>query len=145
MSETISNPNQPRRPHGNAASQGASMLRNGLVEKRKLVDGPGRVASKGLPRLARFSTLRTMRLPPASCRWHPGCCCSVRQHGEMNPLHQVSRREEQGASTLSIADRTAPGWNDLPENFRDLGGRSLRPNNRVALLDRGNLPSARKL
>jgi regulator of CtrA degradation len=33
-------------------------------------------------------------------------------------------------------DRNAPGWNDLPESFRDLIERSLRLQNRVALLDR---------
>ncbi len=33
-------------------------------------------------------------------------------------------------------DRTAPGWGDLPEGFRDLIDRSLRLQNRVAILDR---------
>jgi regulator of CtrA degradation len=33
-------------------------------------------------------------------------------------------------------DRNAPGWGDLPESFRDLVERSLRLQNRIALLDR---------
>ena len=36
----------------------------------------------------------------------------------------------------ALADAAAPGWNDLPEAFRDLVERSLRLQNRIALLDR---------
>ena len=33
-------------------------------------------------------------------------------------------------------DRSAPGWDDLPDGFRDLVERSLRLQARVALLDK---------
>jgi regulator of CtrA degradation len=56
-------------------------------------------------------------------------------NGEMTRDQVLSEKSKVRLDSFNV-DRNAPGWNDLPESFRDLIERSLRLQNRVALLDR---------
>jgi regulator of CtrA degradation len=56
-------------------------------------------------------------------------------NGEMSRDQVLSEKSKVRLDGFNV-DRAAPGWNDLPEAFRDLVERSLRLQNRIALLDR---------
>ena len=56
-------------------------------------------------------------------------------NGEMSRDQVLSEKNKVRLDSFNV-DKTAPGWHDLPEAFRDLIERSLRLQNRVALLDR---------
>ena len=56
-------------------------------------------------------------------------------NGEMSRDQVISEKSKVRLDGFNV-DRQAPGWNDLPEAFRDLVERSLRLQNRIALLDR---------
>jgi len=56
-------------------------------------------------------------------------------NGEMTREQVVSEKKKVRLESFNV-DRNAPGWSDLPENFRDLVDRSVRLQNRVAVLDR---------
>ncbi len=56
-------------------------------------------------------------------------------NGEMTRDQVLSEKNKVRLDSFNV-DRNAPGWNDLPESFRDLIERSLRLQNRIALLDR---------
>jgi len=56
-------------------------------------------------------------------------------NGEMSRDQVLSEKSKVRLDGFNV-DRNAPGWLDLPESFRDLVERSLRLQNRVALLDR---------
>jgi regulator of CtrA degradation len=56
-------------------------------------------------------------------------------NGEMSRDQVLAEKNKVRLDGFNV-DRTAPGWSDLPESFRDLVERSLRLQNRVALLDR---------
>ncbi len=56
-------------------------------------------------------------------------------NGEMTRDQVLNEKNKVRLDNFNV-DRNAPGWNDLPESFRDLVERSLRLQNRVALLDR---------
>ena len=47
----------------------------------------------------------------------------------------VNEKKKVRLDTFNI-DRSAPGWSDLPGDFRDLVEKSMRLQNRVAVLDR---------
>jgi regulator of CtrA degradation len=56
-------------------------------------------------------------------------------NGEMSKDQVLAEKNKVRLDGFNV-DRNAPGWNELPEGFRDLVERSLRLQNRVALLDR---------
>ena len=56
-------------------------------------------------------------------------------NGEMSRDQVLSEKNKVRLDGFNV-DRNAPGWHDLPEGFRDLVERSLRLQNRIALLDR---------
>ena len=110
----------------------------GLVEETaSYLDGPGRAASKVLPRMAseRYAAesmgLTTRLMQMAS--WL--LLQRAVNNGEMSREQVISEKSKVRLDSFNV-DRSAPGWNDLPDSFRDLIERSLRLQNRVALLDR---------
>jgi regulator of CtrA degradation len=56
-------------------------------------------------------------------------------NGEMTRDQVVSEKKKVRLDTFSV-DRAAPGWNELPLAFRELIEKSVRLQNRVAVLDR---------
>jgi regulator of CtrA degradation len=56
-------------------------------------------------------------------------------NGEMSRDQVMSEKSKVRLDSFNV-DKSAPGWAELPESFRDLIERSLRLQNRVALLDR---------
>jgi regulator of CtrA degradation len=56
-------------------------------------------------------------------------------NGEMNRDQVLAEKNKVRLDSFNC-DRTAQGWSDLPDAFKDLVERSLRIQNRVALLDR---------
>ena len=56
-------------------------------------------------------------------------------NGEMSRDQVLAEKNKVRLDGFNV-DRNAPGWGDLPESFRDLVERSLRLQNRIALLDR---------
>ncbi|MNY65565.1 hypothetical protein D3C86_2028510 [compost metagenome] len=56
-------------------------------------------------------------------------------NGEMSRDQVMSEKSKVRLDSFNV-DKAAPGWAELPESFRDLIERSLRLQNRVALLDR---------
>ena len=56
-------------------------------------------------------------------------------NGEMSRDQVMAEKNKVRIESFTV-DASAPGWDDLPETFRDLVARSLRLQARVALLDR---------
>ena len=102
----------------------------GLVEETAAyLDGPGRAAAKVLPRQASvLYAAESMRLTTRLMQMASWLLLQrAVNNGEMSRDQVLSEKSKV---------RAAPGWNDLPEAFRDLVERSLRLQNRIALLDR---------
>ena len=110
----------------------------GLVEETaNYLDGPGRAASKGLPRLAGvLYAAESMRLTTRLMQMASWLLLQrAVNNGEMNRDQVLAEKNKVRLDSFNC-DRSAQGWNDLPEEFKDLVERSLRIQNRVALLDR---------
>lgn len=110
----------------------------GLVEETAAyLDGPGRAASKVLPRMASvLYAAESMRLTTRLMQMASWLLLQrAVNNGEMNRDQVLSEKNKVRLDSFNV-DRAAPGWNDLPEGFRDLIDRSLRLQNRVAILDR---------
>ncbi|MEA3533634.1 DUF1465 family protein [Rhizobium sp. CC-YZS058] len=110
----------------------------GLVEETaSYLDGPGRAASKVLPRMASvLYAAESMRLTTRLMQMASWLLLQrAVNNGEMTRDQVLSEKNKVRLDSFNV-DRTAPGWNELPEGFRDLIDRSLRLQNRVALLDR---------
>lgn len=110
----------------------------GLVEETaNYLDGPGRTASKALPRLAAvLYAAESMRLTTRLMQMASWLLLQrAVNNGEMNRDQVMAEKSKVRLDSFNC-DRTAPGWSDLPETFRDLVERSLRIQNRVAILDR---------
>ena len=110
----------------------------GLVEETaNYLDGPGRAASKGLPRLAGvLYAAESMRLTTRLMQMASWLLLQrAVNNGEMNRDQVLAEKNKVRLDSFNC-DRSAPGWSDLPEEFKDLVERSLRIQNRVALLDR---------
>lgn len=110
----------------------------GLVEETaNYLDGPGRTASKALPRMAAvLYAAESMRLTTRLMQMASWLLLQrAVNNGEMSREQAVSEKTKVRLDSFNC-DRSAPGWNDLPETFRDLVERSLRLQNRVAIIDR---------
>jgi regulator of CtrA degradation len=93
-------------------SEGMSLVE----ETAAYLDGPGRTAR--LMQMASWLLLQR-----------------AVNNGEMSRDQVLSEKSKVRLEGFNV-DRNAPGWHDLPEGFRDLVERSLRLQNRVAILDR---------
>ncbi len=110
----------------------------GLVEETaSYLDGPGRQAAKVLPRMASvLYAAESMRLTTRLMQMASWLLLQrAVNNGEMTRDQVLSEKSKVRLDGFNV-DRAAPGWNELPESFRDLVERSLRLQNRVALLDR---------
>ena len=110
----------------------------GLVEETaSYLDGVGRQASKVLPRMASvLYAAESMRLTTRLMQMASWLLLQrAVNNGEMSRDQVLSEKNKVRLNSFNV-DKTAPGWNDLPEAFRDLVERSLRLQNRIALLDR---------
>lgn len=110
----------------------------GLVEETaNYLDGPGRAASKDLPRLAGvLYAAESMRLTTRLMQMASWLLLQrAVNNGEMNRDQVLAEKNKVRLDSFNC-DRSAQGWSDLPEEFKDLVERSLRIQNRVALLDR---------
>ncbi|MDO9415147.1 protease adaptor protein RcdA [Pararhizobium sp.] len=110
----------------------------GLVEETATyLDGPGRTASKVLPRMASvLYAAESMRLTTRLMQMASWLLLQrAVNNGEMSRDQVLSEKSKVRLDSFNV-DKSAPGWLDLPESFRDLIERSLRLQNRVALIDR---------
>ncbi len=106
----------------------------GLVEETaSYLDGPGRTAAKVLPRMASvLYAAESMRLTTRLMQMASWLLLQrAVNNGEMSREQVLSEKSKVRLDSFNV-DRSAPGWNDLPESFRDLIERSLRLQNRVA-------------
>lgn len=110
----------------------------GLVEETaSYLDGPGRIASKDLPRMASILyAAESMRLTTRLMQIASWLLLQrAVNNGEMTRDQVLAEKSKVRIESFE-ADTSAPGWNDLPETFRDLVARSLRLQGRVSMLDR---------
>jgi regulator of CtrA degradation len=108
-----------------------------VEETASYLDGAGRAASKVLPRMASILyAAESMRLTTRLMQMASWLLLQrAVNNGEMSRDQVLSEKSKVRLDSFNV-DRNAPGWSDLPEGFRDLVERSLRLQNRVALLDR---------
>jgi regulator of CtrA degradation len=108
-----------------------------VEETASYLDGPGRAASKVLPRLASvLYAAESMRLTTRLMQMASWLLLQrAVNNGEMTREQVIAEKSKVRLDSFNV-DRSAPGWNDLPESFRDLVERSLRLQKRVSLLDR---------
>lgn len=123
-----------------ASSQFKALYSEGMAlveETASYLDGPGRAASKVLPRMASvLYAAESMRLTTRLMQMASWLLLQrAVNNGEMSRDQVLSEKSKVRLDGFNV-DRQAPGWNDLPETFRDLVERSLRLQNRIALLDR---------
>ncbi|MBW6421566.1 DUF1465 family protein [Rhizobium sp. XQZ8] len=123
-----------------ASSQFKALYSEGMAlveETAGYLDGPGRAASKVLPRMASvLYAAESMRLTTRLMQMASWLLLQrAVNNGEMSREQVLSEKNKVRLDGFNV-DRNAPGWLDLPEGFRDLVERSLRLQNRVALLDR---------
>ncbi|KKX30423.1 DUF1465 family protein [Rhizobium sp. LC145] len=108
-----------------------------VEETASYLDGTGRAASKVLPRMASvLYAAESMRLTTRLMQMASWLLLQrAVNNGEMSREQVLSEKSKVRLDGFNV-DRSAPGWLDLPEGFRDLVERSLRLQNRIALLDR---------
>ncbi len=110
----------------------------GLVEETaNYLDGDGRNAAKVLPRMASvLYAAESMRLTTRLMQMASWLLLQrAVNNGEMTREQVVAEKSKVRLDGF-VCDRSAPGWNDLPEKFKDLVERSLRLQTRVSLLDK---------
>ncbi|MDI7860555.1 DUF1465 family protein [Rhizobiaceae bacterium n13] len=123
-----------------ASTQFKTLYSEGMAlveETASYLDGNGRAASKVLPRMASvLYAAESMRLTTRLMQMASWLLLQrAVNNGEMTREQVLAEKSKVRLDSFNV-DRNAPGWNDLPESFRDLIERSLRLQNRVALLDR---------
>ncbi len=123
-----------------ASTQFKTLYSEGMAlveETAAYLDGNGRAASKVLPRMASvLYAAESMRLTTRLMQMASWLLLQrAVNNGVMSRDQVVAEKTKVRLDSFNV-DRNAPGWNDLPESFRDLIERSLRLQNRVALLDR---------
>jgi Uncharacterized protein conserved in bacteria len=123
-----------------ASSQFKALYAEGMAlveETASYLDGPGRTASKVLPRVASvLYAAESMRLTTRLMQMASWLLLQrAVNNGEMSRDQVLAEKNKVRLDGFNV-DKNAPGWLDLPEGFRDLVERSLRLQNRVALLDR---------
>ena len=126
--------------HAASSSQFKALYSEGMAlveETASYLDGPGRTASKALPRMASvLYAAESMRLTTRLMQIASWLLLQrAVNNGEMTRDQVVSEKKKVRLDQFNV-DRAAPGWNDLPEGFRDLVEKSMRLQNRVAILDR---------
>ncbi|RWX79027.1 DUF1465 family protein [Neorhizobium lilium] len=123
-----------------SSSQFKALYTEGMTlveETASYLDGTGRAASKVLPRMASvLYAAESMRLTTRLMQMASWLLLQrAVNNGEMSRDQVISEKSKVRLDGFNV-DRTAPGWLDLPEGFRELVERSLRLQNRIALLDR---------
>ena len=123
-----------------SSSQFKSLYTEGMSlveETASYLDGNGRAAAKVLPRMASvLYAAESMRLTTRLMQMASWLLLQrAVNNGEMTRDQVLNEKRKVRLVSFNV-DKNAPGWNDLPEAFRDLIERSLRLQNRVALLDR---------
>ncbi|MGR8962626.1 protease adaptor protein RcdA [Rhizobium leguminosarum] len=123
-----------------ASSQFKALYAEGMSlveETAAYLDGQGRAASKVLPRMASvLYAAESMRLTTRLMQMASWLLLQrAVNNGEMSRDQVLAEKNKVRLDGFNV-DRAAPGWGDLPESFRDLVERSLRLQNRIALLDR---------
>ncbi|MBY5466879.1 protease adaptor protein RcdA [Rhizobium leguminosarum] len=123
-----------------ASSQFKALYAEGMSlveETAAYLDGQGRAASKVLPRMASvLYAAESMRLTTRLMQMASWLLLQrAVNNGEMSRDQVLAEKNKVRLDGFNV-DRAAPGWSDLPESFRDLVERSLRLQNRIALLDR---------
>ena len=126
--------------HAAASSQFKAIYAEGMglvEETAAYLDGAGRTAAKVLPRMASvLYAAESMRLTTRLMQMASWLLLQrAVNNGEMSRDQVLAEKNKVRLDGFNV-DRNAPGWNDLPEAFRDLVERSLRLQNRIALLDR---------
>lgn len=126
--------------HAAASAQFKATYSEGMnlvEETAAYLDGPGRAAAKVLPRMASvLYAAESMRLTTRLMQMASWLLLQrAVNNGEMTRDQVISEKNKVRLDGFNV-DRHAPGWNDLPEAFRELVERSLRLQNRIALLDR---------
>ena len=126
--------------HAASSNQFKGLYQEGMAlveETASYLDGIGRQASKVLPRMASvLYAAESMRLTTRLMQMASWLLLQrAVNNGEMNREQVLSEKNKVRLDSFNV-DKTAPGWSDLPEAFRDLIERSLRLQNRVAILDR---------
>jgi regulator of CtrA degradation len=108
-----------------------------VEETATYLDGNGRAAAKVLPRMASvLYAAESMRLTTRLMQMASWLLLQrAVNNGEMTRDQVLNEKRKVRLDAFNV-DKAAPGWADLPEAFRDLIERSLRLQNRVALLDR---------
>jgi regulator of CtrA degradation len=123
-----------------SSSQFKTLYSEGMTlveETASYLDGDGRAASKVLPRMASvLYAAESMRLTTRLMQMASWLLLQrAVNNGEMSRDQVLNEKSKVRLDGFNV-DRNAPGWNDLPESFRNLVERSLRLQNRIALLDR---------
>jgi regulator of CtrA degradation len=108
-----------------------------VEETASYLDGPGRQEAKELPRIASvLYAAESMRLTTRLMQVASWLLLQrAVKSGEMTRDQVLSEKTKVRLDVFSC-DRSASGWSDLPERFRDYVERSIRLQTRVALLDR---------
>jgi regulator of CtrA degradation len=108
-----------------------------VEETASYLDGPGRSTAKMLPRMASvLYAAESMRLTTRLMQMASWLLLQrAVNNGEMTRDQVLAEKSKVRLEGFNV-DRTAPGWADLPDAFRDLIDRSLHLQNRVAMLDR---------
>ena len=126
--------------HAASSAQFKGLYAEGMAmveETASYLDGPGRVASKVLPRMASvLYAAESMRLTTRLMQVASWLLLQrAINNGEMTRDQVMNEKKKVRLDTFNV-DRAAPGWTDLPADFRDLVEKSVRLQNRVAVLDR---------
>jgi regulator of CtrA degradation len=126
--------------HAASSNQFKGLYQEGMAlveETASYLDGPGRLASKALPRMASvLYAAESMRLTTRLMQVASWLLLQrAINNGEMTRDQVVNEKKKVRLDTFNV-DRAAPGWNDLPGDFRDLVEKSIRLQNRVAVIDR---------
>jgi regulator of CtrA degradation len=126
--------------HAASSNQFKALYAEGMAlveETASYLDGPGRLASKALPRMGSvLYAAESMRLTTRLMQVASWLLLQrAINNGEMTRDQVVNEKKKVRLDTFTV-DRAAPGWNDLPIEFRELVEKSIRLQNRVAVLDR---------
>jgi regulator of CtrA degradation len=126
--------------HAASSTQFKGLYAEGMAlveETASYLDGAGRTASKSLPRMASvLYAAESMRLTTRLMQVASWLLLQrAINNGEMTREQVLTEKKKVRLDTFNV-DRSAPGWNDLPQSFRDLVDKSVRLQNRVAVLDR---------
>ncbi|MDB5524604.1 MAG: hypothetical protein JWM58_2367 [Rhizobium sp.] len=126
--------------HAASSAQFKGLYSEGMAlveETASYLDGAGRLASKSLPRMASvLYAAESMRLTTRLMQVASWLLLQrAINNGEMTRDQVLNEKKKVRLDTFNV-DHAAPGWSDLPQTFRELIEKSVRLQNRVAVLDR---------